>query len=352
MKIIIVTVYNSENCGSYLQAYALSNFLKNQGHEVAFLKRTTKGTSHSFNSHLFNALKALLVFKFSIAISIIRQWVSYNHFIKRFYVVDVDSEFYKRSDCIILGSDTIWNLDSPYFVNNIETYSGHRFRGKHVIAYAPSAANTSYEIFNKYAIERNIFSNIQSFLVRDSYTKYLVESAFDCEAKIVCDPTLLVEPSLFAPLNTHIHIKKDFLLIYYFGYMQKNMRDAIVKFARDNNLDVFTLTKRYPSFISVRKTPDNMISYFSRARYVVTNTFHGTALSILYNIPFAVYNKGLKKVEDLLGAYCQEFRLFDTSEEMINKLCTPINEESKNITIINRENSKTYLLNELLKINK
>ena len=37
MKIIIVTVFRSTNCGSYWQAHALKKWLENRGHEVNFL---------------------------------------------------------------------------------------------------------------------------------------------------------------------------------------------------------------------------------------------------------------------------------------------------------------------------
>ena len=47
MKVCIVTVYNSENCGSYWQAFALCSYLKQGGCDVSFMKRKRKGTSHS-----------------------------------------------------------------------------------------------------------------------------------------------------------------------------------------------------------------------------------------------------------------------------------------------------------------
>ena len=54
-KVLITTVYNSENCGSFLQAWSLYYVLKLKGYEVAFLKRKPKRTSHSFSMHLLNA---------------------------------------------------------------------------------------------------------------------------------------------------------------------------------------------------------------------------------------------------------------------------------------------------------
>ena len=38
MKVGIVTVYDSNNFGSYLQAYALKKVIENLGHNVQFIK--------------------------------------------------------------------------------------------------------------------------------------------------------------------------------------------------------------------------------------------------------------------------------------------------------------------------
>ena len=42
MKACIVTVYNSTNCGSFLQAYSLKYALEKLGAEVTFLKTGVK----------------------------------------------------------------------------------------------------------------------------------------------------------------------------------------------------------------------------------------------------------------------------------------------------------------------
>ena len=53
MNICIVTVYNTENCGSFWQAYSLANVISEMGHNVSFLYRDLKGTVQSFKGHLY-----------------------------------------------------------------------------------------------------------------------------------------------------------------------------------------------------------------------------------------------------------------------------------------------------------
>ena len=52
MKCGIITVYNSENSGSFLQAYAMSCVIKNIGHDVVFVHQGFKGHSSMLPRYL------------------------------------------------------------------------------------------------------------------------------------------------------------------------------------------------------------------------------------------------------------------------------------------------------------
>ena len=55
--------------------------------------------------------------------------------------------------------------------------------------------------------------------------------------------------------------------------------------------------------------PFAFISYFKNASFVVTDTFHGTIFSILYEKNFAEYGKNKKKITDLLFKFGLESRI-------------------------------------------
>ena len=73
-KACIITVYNSENCGSYWQAKALQEYLIENGYHVFFLKRNMSGSSHTIKGLIKSILKALYHRKTDLALRAIKQY--------------------------------------------------------------------------------------------------------------------------------------------------------------------------------------------------------------------------------------------------------------------------------------
>ena len=94
MKVCIVTVYNSENCGSYWQAFALCSYLKQGGCDVSFMKRKRKGTSHSIGYVGRQTLKWILKGEIEKAKAQVQQYWAFDESIKKFKIVDeIDANF-------------------------------------------------------------------------------------------------------------------------------------------------------------------------------------------------------------------------------------------------------------------
>lgn len=317
-KALIVTVYNSENCGSFLQAFALKQVLTNLGFEVAFYKRDTKETSHQFSSRVIPAIKSIFKFQLKNAFFLIGCWFRYESAQKIFKICDSQSDFIDKADIIIIGSDTLWNFDTPYFKKRFDIYGGKIFKGKNIITYAISAANTSPETFQQVLLEyNNNIKNISSVLVRDKYTQELIKQYSSNAIKIVCDPTLLLTPIDYKILSTKKHITKPFLLLYYFNSFTQSQQESIIQYAKEKKLEIISLLS-YRKWCnkSIMPSPQNLIFYFSHATCVITDTFHGTAFSLIYEKRFAVFDEGKNKVKELLLTYNKQDHLFKHYENL------------------------------------
>lgn len=342
-KAVIVTVYNSENCGSYLQAYALKQILNQKGFEVAFYKRSTQETSHQFTAHIIPFLKAILKLKYQDALFIIGQWFKFEAAIRKFPKCTLKSHFTNEADILILGSDTLWNFDSSYFRKKFNIYSGRIFKGKNIITYAISTANTSLKTF-KLTLADYKLSNISSFLVRDFHTKELVEQCTDKKATIVCDPTLLLSFNDYKPLIRNQKIPKAYILLYYFQSFNQEQQNYIIQYAKKHQLNIISLlTYREWCNKSIIASPQNMLFYFSHASYIITDTFHGTAFSLIFEKKFGVFDEGKNKVKELLITYHKTNHLFHDYKNLENTL----NQENDVITNGTFDNIRTKSINTL-----
>ena len=322
-KIIIVTVYNSENCGSFLQAYGMYTMLNKLVYDVAFLKRPSKNTSHEFLPHIITSLKFLLKFNLIKAISITKRWFVYNRLIKTFRVCEFDSVFYNKSKVIIIGSDTLWNFDEDYFRENSDTYLGRKFTNKKIVPFAISVANTSVDLF------KSIYFSIKPpkydyCFVRDKQTYLCLEQVGIHNSSLVSDPSLFLNKIDYQPLCRSIDKLKKYLIIYYFGILPDNLSVSINSIAKRNKLTIVSFFTHYSwCDIYVDSNPSLMITYYSIASYVLTNTFHGTLFAINFGIKFAVHDEGKMKVNDLLSEYDSSNHLFSNSSDLENILALP-----------------------------
>lgn len=350
MKIVIVTVYNSENSGSFLQAYALEQVLSSMGHDVRFLRRELKGTSHK----LFGKLRIKEIVKSVLKANIrdvyisLRRWYLYEKIIKHFSVCDINSDFYNETTLFVLGSDTIWNFDDDYFLSKASLLTGYNLPEKKVITYAASAANTSEDFFLKVISKNGNLHNIVEILVRDSHTADLVNKVSSKPAKLVCDPTFLCNPSLYDSFSAKINISKPYLLLYYGGAIDLSLQNTLKDYAKKNDLDVISLISYYKWCTKTYfGAPQYFIPLFKNATAVFTNTFHGCAFSLIYNKRFAVKDDNKNKVTGLLTEYGVEDHLFRSEKDFENCINIRWREATSHKMKLKKEESLKHLSDSL-----
>lgn len=304
MKIGIVTIYNSQNCGSFLQALALLNYSKELGYDSAIVKN---------KMYYKNKLpyRSLLSTKFFLAgqkekaSKIIKTSIGFRKARKKHYTC---IRPIRDNDVCVYGSDTIWNYNDHYFGKEWKHYWGESFKGKKV-AYAPSIGPTPIEDVLKEQHLRECVKSFSTLSVRDENTHKVVCSVVGENADItyVVDPTMLMPRSFYEGIASECK-EENFILFYYFGIPDKSYMDAIKKYAKENGKklvcfgdNIKGVDKQLPF------NPLDMMAYYSKADMIITNTFHGNVFSVIFNKPFVNIDAGKAKVDDLL-------RTFDLSE--------------------------------------
>lgn len=339
MKVCIITVYNSENCGSYWQSFALSTYLKKKGCDVSFLKRKVCGTSHSLHYIGLRSLKCLLKGNTKRAQAHIKQFFAFSKANKTFNVVKSAKGF----ELCVIGSDTLWNLEDQYFEKKRSIFFGEQSEAKRNITYAISAANTPISLFQKYPELKKNIMNLDAVSVRDRYTGSIVEQVAGIQAPIVVDPTLLLNKEEYQKFCVDIKFD-EFLFVYYFGKIPNKLQKKIELHAKLNNLKVVVMGRGMEGDYNFDVfSPFIFISCFSKAKYIVTNTFHGVMFTLIFEKQ-ALFNSCEKeKVRDALKEYGlldRDYSFNSRDDYMIGK----IDYEDIRIKIeYNRMKAKEYL---------
>lgn len=184
MKIGIVTPYDSANCGAYLQAYANKCLLEKNNHNVCFIRwRNEKQRKKEFFSKpktIKELIRCIQRYPFLCA-----RYKRMTQALKEFDIQKNTDDL----DCIVVGSDEIWNIKVSQFQNPI-FYGG--VEQKSCIAYAPSAGQAALKDYNDFPWVRECLEKMTYAGVRDENTRNIVGKLVAKQVEIVCDPTMLL----------------------------------------------------------------------------------------------------------------------------------------------------------------
>lgn len=344
MKVCIVTVYNSINSGSYWQARALGIVLEKLGINVVYLDRENSTTSSSsFVFQLKLIVKKFIKYGLTESKRYYRMFKEFRTHKKDFKVIPNNKKYFKDIDMFILGSDTIWNLDSDFFSERYMTYFGGEFENKNVISYAASVGNTSIETFNKYNDIPIMLNKLKFISVRDQETYNIVKRLCLNDIELVCDPTLLLTKDDYRNIETAPRENK-YIFLYLFNTLSDEQIEDIKEFAKKNNLQIISGVNNYKYCDKcIVNAPNTFLNYMIYADYIVTDTFHGTIFSINLEKNFVVINREKKKVNDFLYRFDLNDRLI-TFESISDKFTKKIDYNNTSRKIDNfRKKSLNFL---------
>lgn len=326
MKVGIITIVNVNNYGAELQAFATFRKLQLMGYNAEIInylyykdwRYIDSKMSRSFNSMSIKG-KIIYFAKYRVASFVLNKILplickdvkqriaNFNSFhqhntrfsklYKSMKDLYTDTPIY---DVYMVGSDQVWN---PNASSSIEPY---------FLTFAPhSALTVSYaSSFGVSKIENNSIANriklglssIKTISVRESSGVNLVKELTGRTAQLVCDPTLLLNKSEWTMFMKPVsNMPQRYVLIY-----QLSESDAIVKLAtrigKQEQIPVYRICKRA---FKVKKDkgvvnilnagPSEFLSLITNASFIITNSFHGTAFSINFDVPFYTVVSAKKK---------------------------------------------------------
>ncbi len=177
--------------------------------------------------------------------------------------------------------------------------------------------------------------------VRDKNSAEVVEALTGKEPPIVDDPVLLYGYREEIEKMERPIYYSDYILVYAYDYRMNNPEEvkAIKEYAKRNGLKTLS-----PGFyhgwcdINVNVDPINLLSYFKYAKAVITDTFHGSIMSIITSSTFAVRTRESNhlKLTNLLKEYGLTNRIFNDWSDFDVAISQTINYSAVNAEVERR----------------
>lgn len=314
--------YN-DNYGQILQAYALSHYIESLGYDVKIIKYCHLDDNTlriDIKTRIINQLK-----KPKDLLKILWKRVK-THNNKNLFVCPCEKEFLKfknlrfhwtqeyktfqelkenspKADVYVCGSDMIW-AETAYYPNPFLLDFGSP---KKRIAYAPSFGRKTISKFHRDLI-RPLLERFNNISLREKSGEEICKNMGFPNAVTVPDPTLLLKKEDYYKLEEPTKVDGKYAFVYLLGGEIELSPNEIKAELSKNNLKMIyrSAQGRVDDLPKVYPSPGEWLNYIHNAEIVITNSFHGVVLSIIYGIPFIYF--------PLVGAS------FSTNERVFNLL--------------------------------
>ncbi len=353
MKIGIISEFKIDtvNYGNNLQAYALNKYLRDRfpGSVVETLYFKDRKDSYMREVTSYLALLRLYIGraywkirgKKSSAPGLDRALIggrleAFHSFQKANIVLPAQGMTWERllgSDytTFIVGSDVVWT-QSKANINKIKFLDFENMKKAAKIAYAASFGQNMIPRENRNAI-RKALRSFKAISVRETSSVALLRSIGVENAVRTADPTLLLsaqEWSLLERAPRSIEIGGPFIFAYVLG-ISREQRALIERIGKDKGLPVV-----YVPYASGEKgnneaiygdiavsdcSPEEWLWLINNAELVLTDSFHGVALSTVYEKKFVVLKRNYVRdinirLTDYLASIGQIDKLIDPTEDI------------------------------------
>lgn len=296
MKAGIITFHYALNYGAVLQSFALQEALTKLGINAEIINYHTKSLDDEYNIfHMnFSSIKKVC---YSILIfpSRIVKYYKFGRFIHQnlkltgIYNSDTISECNGLFDVYIVGSDQVWN----YNITNFDKTYFLDFCAEKEMKYSYSASLGMNSVDRAKLIEiSQLLSDFQCVSVREESARKVLETIYSENITVSLDPVFLLKMDEWSKFANNSQVKRPYILTYKLNnsdtytnaklLMEKCNYPVIAIQAQFRNIPTHFRKRRSDS-------PGEFLQWIRDAEYVVTDSFHGVAFSIIFHKKFIVY---------------------------------------------------------------
>lgn len=298
LKIGVIGLEHSQNIGNNLLKYAIFIKLKEFGFNPFIIGKRIKNDNITF-------------IKNSVNLIIINQSFS-----------EVRKDDY---DILIVNSDQTWRKSSDLydiaFLKFAEKWEKPKF------IYGASWGVDTWTFSKKdERIAKHLLKNFTGISLREKGSIKFIEKHLGIKPSLVLDPTFLIDKKYYINLiknfKNDIFLNKNFIFIYTLTD-SKQIRDYIKKIKENSNYKFYKIT------INTQEQIKKFIYGIINCKATITDSYHGTIFSIIFNKPFISFvykSRGKERFNTLGEVFALKNRIFNfNSNPDENLLNTPLN---------------------------
>lgn len=323
VKAAIITYHRAVNYGSALQAYALNAYIRSLGIECETIDYRPQRQADLYT--LFEPVaSAMAVARNMQSLIYMRGLREHKKRFEQFLsdnIPQTENTYHELRDLealddvfdlYITGSDQVWNprtadFDSAYLLS----FVGDKSR---CMSYAPSLG--AGVLPGEYrTIFHDELSDFRCLSAREERGAAAISEIVGRPVATAVDPVFLLDEQDWGHVQEAASCKYggEYIFGYFIGDVP-GMREFADKLAKETGLKVLVVFKNLRDLLHRTERhydagPKEFLWYVSHARYVVTNSFHATAFSIIFRKDFWTFVDGgpeapgerIRNILDLMG---------------------------------------------------
>lgn len=323
MNAAIITYHRAVNYGSALQAYALNRYINELGIHCETIDYRPRRQSDIYR--LFEAPKSPMALarnlhSFLCLRDLRTHQARFDEFLNNLVIQTADAftdpadleALDGQYDVYVTGSDQVWNprtadFDPSYLLSFVHDKS-------RCLSYAPSLGTGTLPA-EYHDLFRRELEGYRCLSVREEQGSSAISEVVGRAVSTVVDPVFLLDGQDWSYVGetASCTYSGDFIFGYFIGDVP-GMREFADGLAEETGLKVIVVYKNLRDLLHRTERrydagPREFIWYVAHARYVVTNSFHATAFSIIYRKDFWTFIDGnseapgerIRNILDLAG---------------------------------------------------
>ena len=323
-KAAIVTLYDNINIGNKLQNYAVQELLHSFAKEVV-----TYAYSDAHKITTMISWKGKIVARLGLpprkakqARLVLSRLSKFRDFSKQYLNVTTEHSFgdylnqtaHEESDVYVVGSDQVWHN----WTNTKEEleYFFLRFANqKQRIALSPSFG---YEELPRDYIDtyRDGLLGFNRLSCREKSGCQIIRDLAHKEAALLIDPTMAIPAEKWIQIEKKpdYDLPQHYCVVYALGKKNPETEQLISEAVSRSSLEMVRIfDMNHPQYYTT--SPSEFLYLIHHADMVVTNSFHGTAFSILFHKQFKLLKRSDAKGSKMTGRLDTILGMFGLSDQ-------------------------------------